>query len=268
MSRIARISTISSLLTVGLLVAVAATGAAEEPPEAPVAAAVAPFDHGYLDLYAFYAGAVRVDGGVDYLTLATRRARLDAYLASAATADVTSFTPQQQLAFWVNTYNALTVGLILDNPGLSSIRDLSLGQVWSTRRFRVAGASMTLDDLEHRRARKLADGRVHAVVNCASKGCPPLPLAPLRAEGIDAALDDAARRWVATNAWSRDGDTLQVSRIFDWYSEDFTKWRPEGASSKEAAAVGFLRAFGYTGEPPARVTWQAYDWSLNASGAW
>ncbi len=229
----------------------------------PLALAGEPFDHGYADLAAFLDGAV-TEAGVRYDLLDTRRDRLEAHLASVAAAEVSSFTPQQQLAFYVNAYNGYTVQLVLEHR-FASIRDLDGGKVWSTRKFPVAGESVTLDQMEHGHARKLTDGRVHAAVNCASRGCPPLPPAPLTAEGIESQLDAAARRWVATNAYGLKDGALGLSKIFDWYGSDFDKWRGGGGDGAHAAAIGFLRAYGLDDA----ATWQEirylpYDWSLNS----
>lgn len=223
------------------------------------------FDHTYAGLSEVLVGAVS-DRGVDYGLLATRKGDLGLFLAEVAAADTSTFSRRQKLAFYVNAYNAYTVATILDEQPVKSIRDLDGGEVWKTRRFAVGGESITLDAMEHQHARKLADGRVHAVVNCASVGCPPLPPAPLVAAGIDAQLDAAARRWVRVNAYETDGSTLRLSRIFEWYAADFAGWA-EGVAAedpKHAAALGFIQAFGAVPDHTA-VDWAVYDWSLNAA---
>jgi hypothetical protein len=221
------------------------------------------FDHEYAAFASFLSGAVS-DSGVAYDTLAGRRELLDQHLSAIAAADVDSFSRAQKLAFYVNAYNGYTLKLILDERP-KSIRDLDGGDVWKVRKWAVAGGMLTLDQMEHTHARQLADGRVHAVVNCASKGCPPLPPKPLRASGLESQLDQAARRWVRTNAFVQDGGTVRLNKIFDWYATDFTKWATEdlaAADDKQDAAIGFLRAYG--GEVAAEaVAWNPYDWSLN-----
>ena len=44
-----------------------------------------------------------------------------------------------QLAFWINAYNALTLVLITQEYPLKSIMDLEDGKVWSKRQFNVGG---------------------------------------------------------------------------------------------------------------------------------
>ena len=136
------------------------------------------FDQSYVAFDAFLQGAV-TDEGVRYDLLAKRRELLDAHLEAVATVDASGFDKAERIALMVNAYNGYTLATMLDAMPVDSIRDLDGGKVWSTRRFQVAGRPMTLDAMEHEHARKLADGRVHAVINCASKGCPPLPPTPL-----------------------------------------------------------------------------------------
>ena len=230
------------------------------------------FDHHHSRFATFLDDAVTPQG-VDYATLATRSDTLDAYLKELAEADASGFDPAQQLALYVNAYNAYTLRLMLDSD-VASIREIDNGKVWDTRTFPVAGALLTLNQMEHEHARKLADGRVHAVLNCASKGCPPLPPDPLVGEGIDAQLNAAATRWAHTNAFALSGDTVALSRIFDWYGDDFASVKAERdlpkVSGKEEQALWFLapyvdettRATLLSGELAA--TWAEYDWSRNS----
>ena len=95
--------------------------------------------------------------------------RLETYVAGLATASEPE-GKEAQLAFWMNAYNALTVDLVTDEWPLASIRDLDGGNPWRKRTFTVAGRSVTLDDIEHRILRPLGDPRIHAGVNCASRG--------------------------------------------------------------------------------------------------
>ena len=230
------------------------------------------FDHSHADFGAFLQGAVS-GSGVDYGLLASRRARLDSYLMSVAAAPVGDFSADQKIAFYVNAYNAYTLKTILDELPIDSILKLDDGKVWDVRQFAVGGETLTLNGIEHGKARKLADGRIHSVLNCASKGCPPLPPSPLVPTGMEAQLDAAAGRWAATNAFTMSGTQVGVNKIFDWYSDDFTdasKGDIDGVDGKEENALWFLvnhvdeataakfKAGGLT------VTWQDYDWSLNA----
>ncbi len=229
------------------------------------------WDHTYAALDAFYAGAVQTDG-VDYVLLGTREAQLTGWLDLAATAPVSTFTRDQALAFWIDAYNAITVSVVLDAGAINSIRDLDGGEVWKVRRFEIGGQTLTLDQIENQRIRSFGEPRIHAVVNCASKGCPPLPPRAVRADRLEADLEAGAKRWAASNAMRLDGDTVKLSQVFDWYSADFARYAtsvPTIADPKVAGALGFLSAYV---EPQTaaklrggalKPTWAPYDWSLN-----
>lgn len=229
------------------------------------------FDHTHAELAAFLSGAVS-DAGVDYASLASRRARLDAYLTQVKTADLAGWSNAQKLALYVNAYNAYTLQTMLDNGPPKSIQDLDGGKVWDVRKFQVANSELTLNQMEHEHARKLADGRIHAAVNCAAKGCPPLPPKPLTADGQGAQLDEDARRWARVNGFRMEGDTVYVSMLFDWYADDFVKENQgdiPNVDGKGENALWFLSKFvddatkAKFQSGSVTVAWNTYDWSLN-----
>jgi hypothetical protein len=222
------------------------------------------FDHKHTNFAKFLDGAVS-DEGVDYGMLKGRKDLLDTYLEEVANAPMSTFDKDQKLAFFVNAYNAYTINLIVtENP--KSIQDLDGGKVWDQRSFPVGRQKMTLNQMEHDNVRKIENGRIHAVVNCASKGCPPLPPKPLVPEGIQAQLDDGARRWVRVNAFKLDGNVLQLSKIFQWYGDDFVDM-PKGTASdedKQKAAKAFITKYGGDVSAGTKIEWRTYDWGVNA----
>lgn len=213
---------------------------------------------------------VSPSGQVDYAAIQASGA-LDAYLDDVARAALPA-SDAERLALWINAYNALTIDLVADAWPLSSIMELDGGKVWSTRRYTVAGESLTLDELENQRIRPLGDARIHAAVNCASMGCPPLARTVFEGASLQSQLDAAAVRWVAGNAVviDRGAGTARFNQIFDWYGEDFVggtapagvdgelgqaaAWAARYASPEVAA---WLRAGGY------RADWNPYSWAVN-----
>jgi hypothetical protein len=229
------------------------------------------FDHNHRG-FAEFLGNFVSDSGVDYAALASIKPALEAYVLQLATVTTQDFNRDQQIAFWVNAYNALTVKLILDEKQPKSIMELDGGKVWDTRKYNIAGKLRTLNDIEHKMARPLTDGRVHAVLNCASKGCPPLLATPLVGENIESQLNKAATRWVKLNAFTRTENSVAVNQIFQWFADDFAKWQTpsiQGLEPKETAALRFIGAFGPAGlaeelaTEGITVSYAKYDWSLN-----
>lgn len=199
---------------------------------------------------------------------------LDEYVAGLGTARAPT-DRAEKLAFWMNAYNALTVDMVADAWPLESIRDLDGGEPWTKRQFTVAGRTVTLDEIEHRILRPLGDPRIHAGVNCASRGCPPLHRSAFTADNVDMELDRASARWAGTTGFRLDRDRKKVllNKIFDWYGEDFeagvAEDLPRVAGKQEAALLFllphvpepdrlFIRAGDYT------VGWQPYSWRVNA----
>lgn len=230
------------------------------------AAASTEVDHSALDRLL----VAHVQGGlVDYAGLGQETASLDAYLESLARADLAGASREELLAFYINAYNACTLRMILRHyPGIRSIRDIEDDygyHQWKTREWVLAGQTLSLDDMEHEILRKqLEEPRIHFAIVCASKGCPPLWEHAYSAENIAAELDMAAGRFLASPqgmAVDRGGNELRVSRIFDWFKEDFTR---------HGTLLEFIglyvddatRAWIFSGDLP-DVEYLDYDWSLN-----
>ncbi len=170
---------------------------------------------------------------LNYAGMAADRATLTAYLgrlSAVSAAAYAGFTPAQQMAFLINAYNAFTVELILTRyPKLASIKDLgSLFQSpWKREWVPLLGRTMSLDDIEHGTLRvrgRFDDPRIHFAVNCASIGCPMLREEAYVAERLDTQLEQQTRRFMSDrtrNRYNAASSRLEVSKIFDWYGEDF-----------------------------------------------
>jgi hypothetical protein len=199
---------------------------------------------------------------------ADHRRDLAAYLRQLEGVAVGSLNRDEQRAFWINLYNALTVQVILDHYPVASIRDIDISPglfsdgPWKKPLAAVEGIPVSLDDIEHRILRPLwQDPRIHYAVNCASLGCPNLPPEPFTAANSEALLERGAREYVNHPRGARlEGGRLVVSSIYHWFQEDF--------GGTEAGVVAHLRQYagpelaaGLTGA--ARIADHAYDWRLN-----
>ncbi|MFW5812572.1 MAG: DUF547 domain-containing protein, partial [Alkalispirochaetaceae bacterium] len=123
------------------------------------------------------------------VSAADRRA-LQSYIQELEATPVSELNRDEQLAFWINIYNAATVELILANYPVDSIRDIGGGLMrkgpWDDPLLTVEGEELTLNDVEHRIIRPIwQDERIHYVVNCASIGCPNLYPEPITADNWD-----------------------------------------------------------------------------------
>lgn len=243
------------------------------------------FDHAYARYAAVLRDFVRPPR-VDYTALAKGRDALDAAVGAfgqAGADEERAWARDERLAFWINAYNVFTLRAIVDHYPIraqwltlqprNSIRQID--GVWTKLTWRAAGRTLTLDDIEHRILRpEFKEPRVHFAINCASVGCPPLAADPYRAGTLDAQLDAAARRYLASAQGLRvQGDTLHVSKILEWYGDDFVaRFAPDAAGRPdrvERAIRSVIGRFGPTAaaelarKPATRIRFLDYDWSLN-----
>jgi len=260
---------------------------------APLGAVFAQFDHSHAAWTALVKRhVVVIDGGkasqVRYAGFATDRAELKAYLASLSKVNEAEFkgwTKAQQMAFLINAYNAFTIEKILARyPDIKSIWDFGkvFGNPFKDKFFRLLGREFALDDIEHvtLRAKGVYDEpRVHFAVNCASIGCPMLREEAYVAERLDAQLEEQARRFLSDrsrNRFNAQRSSLEVSRIFDWFKEDWQSGyrgfdgRTPAIGSREQYFARYAKLL--ADDPPqqkaiedgkAPLAFLEYDWSLN-----
>jgi hypothetical protein len=81
---------------------------------------------------------------------------LDNYLARLQGTAVSMLNRQEQKAYWINLYNALTVKIILDHYPVKSIRDIDISPgwfsdgPWDAKLLTIEGETLSLNDIEHR----------------------------------------------------------------------------------------------------------------------
>ncbi|MEO1015418.1 MAG: DUF547 domain-containing protein [Pseudomonadota bacterium] len=192
---------------------------------------------------------------------AKAREALKRYIDALQAAAPSALSRDEQLAFWINLYNAATVDLILDAYPVSSIRKLD--DPWARKLLTIDGVQLSLGDIEHHVVRALFDDpRIHYALNCASIGCTNLATSPYTGDALEEMLDAAARDYVNHPrgvAFDDDGD-VDVSKIYGWYRDDF--------GGDEEAALEHIRTYA---EPDLKARLEGvddiddydYDWALN-----
>ena len=199
------------------------------------------------------------------------RKALDAYVGALAAVNISGHARHEQLAYWINLYNALTVQVVLAHYPVATIRDIDISPglfadgPWGAKLVSVEGVALSLNDIEHRILRPIwRDPRIHYGVNCASIGCPDLRPEAFIGARVEQQLTEAARAYVNDpRGVSIKGGNVTVSKIYDWFIEDFGG--DEGGVidhlldfAKPALAVE-LRRIG-------KLYDTSYDWSLNDAG--
>ncbi len=160
---------------------------------------------------------------------ATDKLALKSYILSLEAIEVTSYNRNEQLAYWINLYNAATVDVVLDHYPVKSIRDIDISVFlkngpWQKELIEVEGTPLTLDDIEHAILRPIwKDPRIHYGVNCASVGCPNLQSTAFSGKSVDKQLDDAARAFInSTRGVAIDNrGKVSVSSLYSWFAYDF-----------------------------------------------
>lgn len=193
-------------------------------------------DHSAWD--AFLKQYLREDDGINLLDYAAAKkdedgegtTRLSAYLDDLQQTPVSKLNRNEQLAFWINLYNALTADVVLAHYPVDSIRDIDISPglfadgPWQKKLAQVEGEQLSLDDIEHRILRPIwRDARIHYAVNCASIGCPNLMTDAFTAENAELMLLQGARDFInhRRGANVNAEGALMVSSIYQWFAEDF-----------------------------------------------
>lgn len=219
-------------------------------------------------------------GLVDYAQLQANRQQLDGFVdsfAAVAPSDFETWTEAEQIAYWVNAYNAITLQSIINqDPLKGSIKDI-LG-VWRITTHAVLDQSKTLDDIEHNMLRaNYNEPRIHAALVCAAISCPPLRTEPFRGDTLDAQLEDQSQIFIDSPMGvqiDRDNNQVKLSMIFSWFGQD---WIPtygvdEGFAGNEAERAVLNFVSNYVSEEDAaylqaggyEVQYLDYDWALNS----
>ena len=217
------------------------------------------------EIWADLLGKYVKPAGVDYSGFKTEEERLDQYLRVLENMDPEKLSRNDQYAYYINAYNAWTVKLILSKyPDVKSIKDFGtiLKSPWQKKWVRINGEVITLDDVEHNILRpRFKDPRVHFAINCSAASCPPLRPEPYLGPALDQQLDDSTRSFVNdANSYRLEDNTLYISRIFKWFSEDFNG---DALEFYLQYAEGDLKAKLAGQKDTIKVKYLEYDWSLN-----
>jgi hypothetical protein len=209
---------------------------------------------------------VKPDGQVDYKGFIREKPKLEKYLKllSENAPDRKTWSKNEQLAYWINVYNAFTVKLIVDFYPTKSIRDLGprikiplIKDVWHYKFFKIAGVEMSLDEVEHSILRKeFEEPRIHFAINCASVSCPPLLNEAFVVANLENQLTRVATTFINDPTRNKiSSQSAQLSPIFSWFKGDFTK---------KGTLIEFLNRYAKVKlSPNARVTFMEYNWNLN-----
>lgn len=196
------------------------------------------------------------------------RALLEGYITRLAGLPISAYHRAEQMAYWINLYNALVVRLVVDHYPIASIRDVGsrpegpgVGP-WRRKLVEVEGTPLSLNDIAHRILRPIwRDPRVHYALACGAVSCPNLQPEPFDAGQLDRQLSEAAMAYVNDpRCITLEGDQLGLSSLYRWYRDDF------GPSDREV--INHLMAYAEPGlamklQRFDRISDDGFDWRLN-----
>lgn len=210
------------------------------------------------------------DGTVDYLKWKKNDpAIFEQYIGNMANMSLTNLNENELKAFWINSYNALTIYAVLKHIPTNSL----LAKVFSVQMvsgffdkitYAVAGEIVTLDDIEKKLRKSFNDPRIHFALVCASRSCPKIENTPFDGEGLDERLDNAARNFIqdtTRNRIDQKNNVLYLSEIFKWYDSDFTV--------SAGTVVDFVKKYTgkevgeYLSNHTVKIRYLFYDWLVN-----
>ncbi|MEM9861365.1 MAG: DUF547 domain-containing protein [Myxococcota bacterium] len=233
------------------------------PSEAPAEDSVeAPAGAPSTESWAAVLSGYRKESGFDYAGLSaddTAKAQLASYVSAiGAASGVSDWSRDDQLTFFINAYNALTVSAVIERWPLDSV--MNVDGFFDGITHDVAGEAITLNTLENERIRAtFGEPRIHFAVNCASVSCPPLLAQPFAADTLEETLEAQAVAFVRSSTQIR-GRRVTVSKLFEWFADDFG-----GADGVRTFVAERLEGDAAETVRGARLRYAEYDWNVNAA---
>jgi Protein of unknown function, DUF547 len=215
----------------------------------------------WTETYNRLLGKYVTSGGVKYAEWKANAGDVQAIQSvvdGIAKENLSAMGKQQQLAFYINAYNAWILHEALGKYPTSSVKD-AFFTFFTGKRITVAGQQTSFNSLEKDTIRsKFSEPRVHFALNCASRSCPPLNRSAFSADKLDGQLEALAKGYVNSERgvkYNAAAKSAELSKIFDWYKDDF---------KADGGAIAFINKRRATPIPAdAKISFQDYDWGLN-----
>jgi hypothetical protein len=227
------------------------------------------------------------DGLVYYRTLKSTRGRLDRYTQSlnVPAATYAGWSKAQQMAFWVDAYNAFVLETVIDHYPIhgtaqgapsSSIRQIP--GAFDRKTWHAAGRAVTLDAIEKTILPEFKEPRLYLALGRGAIGSGRLRSEAYTADRLEKQLDSIQAEFVTIREMlqiDRDNQTIVVTPIVSWHDQEFIavydKADPvfAGRSPIERAIVAFIAPNllplekEFVQQNRFKVTFGTFDWHLN-----
>lgn len=211
----------------------------------------------FFSLYQDFLSQNVSGGKVNYKQIKNDKSILTELTKQIAEADVSTASKDTKTAFYVNAYNLLVISAVVNHFPINS--PLAVKGFFNEKNYTIAGETLSLDELESKKLRQ--DARVHFVLVCAALGCPQISSNAYMPDKLQAQLDMQTKKVLNDNKFVQidtNTKTVKLSKIFDWYKEDFQK--------SSSSVLNFINKYRTVKIPnDFRVEYDEYDWSLNSN---
>ncbi|MBT5389051.1 MAG: DUF547 domain-containing protein [Porticoccaceae bacterium] len=146
--------------------------------------------------------------------------QLSGYIKKMARLDPRDYSRDEQKAYWLNLYNALTIQELLKVYPVKSVPQKRFKR---KKLVRIAGVKLSLDDIENRILRPIwQDPKLLFGLSCASLGCPNIHNRAFTAKNSKALLTKSVTEFINhPRGLEVSHQRLRASALFDWYATDF-----------------------------------------------
>ena len=174
--------------------------------------------------------------------------------------DVNGLSESEQIALYINLYNAAMLLIVLENYPLESVKKIGVlpFSVFKKDQITLGDSKVSLDDIEKGiLLNQYFDPRIHFAVNCASESCPPLRAEPFTGDKLEEQLEEQTKLFAESGRAARLNEkarSIAYSELFRWYADDFKGKNP----------AEYLNQYRNETLPTNySVEWIPYDWALN-----
>ncbi len=202
------------------------------------------------------------DGRVNYMGFQKDSLALEAYLKLLSqNPPGNNWTRAEEIAYWINTYNAYTIQLILNHYPVQSIKEVRSNSSissspWDYKFFKIGEVPFDLGTIEHQILRKkFGEPRIHFAMNCASISCPKLRREAYTGVELERQLEEQAYDFLQNARFNKiSQQATQLSKIFDWFQSDFTR---------NGDLNSFIKPYNPDFNPKLPLEFMEYNWDLN-----
>ena len=142
---------------------------------------------------------------VDYPNLTKANVdTLKSYVTRMSQINITNYNRNEQLAFWLNLYNALVVQIVADYYPIDTVQEVNISPglfsvgPWGANLVTIEGTQLSLDDIQNRIIRAIwNDPRTHYAINDGTIGGANLGKQAFQGSTIDTQLNQAAVQYAS-----------------------------------------------------------------------